>query len=102
MDRAENEFNVERANPKRIRTKALAIGAKVTQLIEIFNANDVLTLDLPGLLDRIGSIVAEACDFEARFEDGCDSVFEPVDADFCAQAEVPMELAEDESTLGLC
>ena len=102
MDRAENEFNVERANPKRIRTKALAIGAKVTQLIEIFNANDVLTLELPDLLDRIGSIVAEACDFEARFEDGCDSVFEPVDADFCAQAEVPMELAEDESTLGLC
>ena len=69
-------------------------------MIEIFNANDVLTLELPDLLDRIGSLAAGSFDFEALFEDGCDNVFEPVVADFCAQAEVPMELVEDESTLG--
>ena len=100
MDRAENELKVERANPKRIKTKALTINAKITQLIEIFNANDVLTLELPDVLDRIGSLVAGSCDFEALFEDGCDNVFEPADADFSVQAEIPMELVEDEPMLG--
>ena len=95
MDRAGHEFNVERVNPKRMKMKALTTNAKIKQLIDIFNAQDVLTLELPELLDRIGSLINESSNFESRFEDACESEFEFVDADFCARGEVPMELDAD-------
>ena len=95
MDRAEHEFNVERVNPKRMKMKALITNAKIKQLIDIFNAQDVLTLELPELLDRIGSLLSESTRFKSRFEDARDGELEFVDADFCAQGEVPMELDDD-------
>ena len=96
MDHAEHEFNVERVNPKGMKMKALTTNAKIKQLIDIFYAQDVLTLELPELLDRIGSLLGESSRFESCFEDARESEFEFVDADFCAQGEVPMEL-DDES-----
>ena len=95
MDRAEHEFNVERVNPKRMNVKALTKNAKIKQLIDIFNAQDVLRLELPELLDGIGSLLGESSCFESCFEDVRESEFEFVDADFCAQGEVPMELDDD-------
>ena len=95
MDRAEHEFNVERVNPKRMKVKVLTTNAKIKQLIDIFNAQDVLTLELPELLDRIGSLINESSHFESRFEDARESEFEFVDDDFCARGEVPMELDAD-------
>ena len=95
MDRAEHEFNVERVNPKRMKMKALTTNAKIKQLIDIFNAQDVLKLELPELLDRIGSLIGESSHFESCFEDARDGELEFVVADFCAQGEVPMELDVD-------
>ena len=69
MDRAEHEFNVECGNPKRMKMKALTTNAKIKLLIDIFNAQDVLTLELPELLDGIGSLLGESSRFESRFED---------------------------------
>ena len=40
-------------------TKALTTNAKIKQLIDIFYAQDVLTLELPELLDRIGSLLGD-------------------------------------------
>ena len=60
-----------------------------------FNAQDVLTLELPELLDTIGSLISESSHFESRFEDARENEFEFVDADFCARGEVPMELDAD-------
>ena len=96
MDHAEHEFNVERVNPKGMKMNALTRNAKIKQLIDIFYAQDVLTLELPALLDRIGSLLGESSRFESCFEDARESEFEFVDGDFCAQGEVPMEL-DDES-----
>ena len=67
MDRAEHKFNVERVNPKRMKVKVLTTNAMIKQLIDIFNAQDVLTLELPELLDRIGSLINELSHFESRF-----------------------------------
>ena len=92
MDHAENEFNVERVNPKRMKTKVVTTNAKIKQLVEIFNAKDVLTLELPDLLGRIGSLINETYNFESRYEDVPESALEYVDYDFCEQGEVPMEL----------
>ena len=69
MDRAEHEFNVERVNSKRMKMKALTTNAKIKQLIDIFNAQDVLPLELPEPLDGIGSLLGESSRFESRFED---------------------------------
>ena len=94
-DRAEHEFNVKRVNPKRMKVKVLTTNAMIKQLIDIFNAQDVLTLELPELLDEIGSLINESSHFESRFEDARESEFEFVDDDFCARGEVPMELDAD-------
>ena len=64
MERAENEFNVERVNPK-VRVKALTLNAKINQLVDNFHERDVLSLDLPSLLDRIGALIGESYDFES-------------------------------------
>ena len=69
--------------------------AKIKQLIDTFNAKDVSTLELPEILGRIGSLLGESSHFESCFEDARECVFEFVDADFCAQGEVPMELDVD-------
>ena len=94
-DRSEHKFNVERVNPKRMKEKALTTNAKPKQLIDVFNAHDVLTLELPELLDRIGSLLSESSRFESSFEGARENEFEFVDADFCARGEVPMELDDD-------
>ena len=96
MDRAEHEFNVERVNPKRMKMKTLTRNAKIKQLIDIFNARGVLTLELPELLDMIRSLLGESSHIDWYFEDAHEGEFEFVDADFCAQGEVPMEFDDDE------
>ena len=96
MDTAENDFAVEGVNPKRLKTKVVTTNAKIKQLIDIFNAKDVLTLELPDLLERIGSLINETYNFESRFEDAPESSLEYVDYEFCEQGEVPMELARGE------
>ena len=63
-------------------------------MIEIFRVNDVLTLELHDIIDRIASLVAGSCVYEVRFEDLRDSNIESVVTNFCTQADVPMELAE--------
>ena len=95
MDSAENEFNVERVNPKRMKTKVVTTNAKIKQLVDIFNAKDVLTLELPDMLNRIGSLINETYHFESHFEDVPEAVLEHVDYEFCEQGEVPMELEEE-------
>ena len=54
-----------------------------------------MRLELPELLDRIGSLIGESSHFESCFEDVSESENAFVDADFCAQGEVPMELDDD-------
>ena len=98
MDTAENDFAVERVNPKRLKTKVVTTNAKIKQLIDIFNAKDVLTLELPDLLERIGSLINETYNFESRFEDAPESSLEYVDYEFCEQGEVPMELERGEES----
>ena len=97
MDSAENEFNVERVNPKRMKTKVVTTNAKIKQLVDIFNAKDVLMLELPDLLDRIGSLINETYHFESQFEDLPEGALEFVDYEFCEQGEVPMELEKEET-----
>lgn len=92
MDTAENDFAVERVNPKRLKTKEVTTNAKIKQLIDIFNAKDVLMLHLPDILDRIGSLINETYNFESLFEEVQESAMEYVDHEFCEQGEVPMEL----------
>ena len=92
MDRAEHEFKVERVNPKRMKMKAPTTNAKIKQMIDIFNAKDVSTLELRELLDRIGSLLGESSTFNSCFGDARESELEFVDADFCAQGVVPIEL----------
>ena len=80
MDRAENEFNVERVNPKRVNQKAIETNAKVKQLVDAFKAKDVLALELPELLDRISTLIGGSFTFEERFEDGSECAAGFVDA----------------------
>ena len=97
MDRAEHEFNVECGNPKRMKMKALRTNEKIKQLIDIFNARDVLILKRPKLLDRIGSLIGESSHFESCFEDAREREFEFVDPTSARRANFPWSLMTTDS-----
>ena len=93
MDSVKTEWEAERLRPKQLNYHSLRSLDNIRNVMYNFYNDAALSLSLKELLQRIGEILHEDAHFEEEYEDGCETVFDFVDEEFC-DGGVPMEIDE--------